>query len=202
MRSSSKASWVVLARIVRPQGRRGELLADILTDFPEKFAGRKRLFLRPGEAGDETPVREVNLEAHWLHKNRVVLKFAGVDSINDAEVLRNCDVVIPIAERMPLSGDAIYVGDLLGMTLVDVRGGRARDTGEIVDVEPEGVGPAMLVVRAEDAEPVLIPFVKAYLKRIDLPAKRIEMELPEGLIQIQGRSTGQERAPEEAQQDE
>ena len=197
--TTTDASWVILARIVRPQGRRGELLADILTDFPEKFAGRKRLFLRPGNAGPQTAIREVQLEAHWLHKNRVVLKFAGVDSINDAELLRNSDVVIPLAERAPLTGDAIYVSDLMGMRIVDVSGGSARDAGEIIDVAPEGVGPAMLVVRREGAEPVLIPFVKEYLKKIDLPAKRIEMEFPRGLIAMQGPAG--ERAQEEERED-
>jgi 16S rRNA processing protein RimM len=191
------ANWVVLARIVRPQGRRGELLADILTDFPEKFASRNRLFLRSGNAGALDPVREVNLQSHRFHKNRVVLKFTGVDSINDAELLRKYDVVIPLAERMPLAEDAIYISDLLGMRVLDVSGGSARDAGEVVDVAPEGAGPAMLAVRTQDAEPVLIPFVKAYLKKIDLPAKRIEMELPEGLMAIQAPLTAEERAQQE-----
>jgi 16S rRNA processing protein RimM len=191
------ANWVVLARIVRPQGRRGELLADILTDFPEKFASRSRLFLRPENAGALDSVREVNLQAHWFHKNRVVLKFTGVDSINDAEILRKHEVVIPLAERMPLTEDAIYISDLLGMRVLDVSSGSARDAGEVVDVAPEGAGPAMLAVRRQDAEPVLIPFVKAYLKKIDLPAKRIEMELPEGLMAIQAPLTAEERAQQD-----
>jgi 16S rRNA processing protein RimM len=183
--TTGDTSWVVLARIVRPQGRRGECLADILTDFPERFAVRKRLYLRSAVSGAPDAVREVKLEAHWLHKGRVVLKFAGIDSICEAQKLRNAEVVIPFAERVPLTGDAVYIGDLAGARIIDVSGGGARDAGEIVDVLPEGLGPAMLVVRIAEKEPVLIPFVKAYLKKVDLPAKRIEMELPEGLMALQ-----------------
>ena len=72
------ATWVLLARIVRPQGRHGEVLADIFTDFPEHFAQRKGLFLRP-PAGSQAGLREAKVEAQWLHKGRVVLKFSQVD---------------------------------------------------------------------------------------------------------------------------
>jgi 16S rRNA processing protein RimM len=175
------AAWVLLARIVRPQGRRGEVLADIFTDFPQHFAERKRLFLRPPTGA----MRETSVESHWLHKGRVVLKFAQVDSIADADNLRGFEVVIPREERMPLEGDAVYVSDLLGVRVVDVSGGGAQDAGEITDVEPEGAGPAMLVIRTPAGDELLIPFVRAYLRNIDLEAKRMEMELPLGLLAVQ-----------------
>jgi 16S rRNA processing protein RimM len=175
------AAWVLLARIVRPQGRRGEVLADIFTDFPQHFAERKRLFLRPPTGA----MRETSVESHWLHKGRVVLKFAQVDSIADADHLRGFEVVIPREERMPLEGDAVYVSDLLGVRVVDVSGGGAQDAGEITDVEPEGAGPAMLVIRTPAGDELLIPFVRAYLRNIDLEAKRMEMELPLGLLAVQ-----------------
>lgn len=199
---TSSSDWVVLAKIVRPQGRHGELLAEILTDFPESFSQRRRLFLRPGsEAGGASP-REAKLENHWFHKDRVVLKLAGVDSINDAETLRGFEVVLPIAERMPLTGDAVYVSDLVGMHVVDVVGGGEQEAGEVIDVLPEGAGPAMLVVRTGNPEPALIPFVRAYLKNVDLQARRIEMALPEGLIAVQGPLTREERLLHETQGDE
>ncbi|HEV2276482.1 MAG TPA: ribosome maturation factor RimM, partial [Acidobacteriaceae bacterium] len=135
---TSSSDWVVLAQIVRPQGRHGELLAEILTDFPESFSQRRRLFLRPGSEAGGTSLREAKLENHWFHKDRVVLKLAGVDSINDAETLRGFEVVLPIAERMPLTGDALYVSDLVGMHVIDVGGGGMREAGEIIDVLPEG----------------------------------------------------------------
>lgn len=131
-----------------------------------------------------------------------MLKFSGIDSIEDADKLRGFDVVIPFAERMPLKDGAVYISDLLGTHVVDVSGGGAREAGEIVDVLPEGAGPAMLVVRTADKEPVLIPFVKAYLRKVRLEEKRIEMELPEGLMNIQRPLTPEERLQQAAQDDE
>ena len=179
------ATWVLLARIVRPQGRRGEVLADIFTDFPERFTERKRLFLRPPPGTQLNAMREAKVESHWLHKGRVVLKFSSVDSIVDAENLRGFEVVIPREERMPLKDDAVYVSDLLGVKVIDVSHGRAEDAGEITDVEPEGTGPAMLVIRTPAGDELLIPFVRAYLRKIDIEAKRLEMELPVGLLAMQ-----------------
>jgi 16S rRNA processing protein RimM len=180
----SHATWVLLARIVRPQGRLGEVLADIFTDFPEHFVQRKGLFLRP-PTGSQAGLREAKVEAQWLHKGRVVLKFSQVDSIAGAEELRGYEVVTPREERMPLEGDAVYVSDLLGARVIDVSGGKAEDAGEITDVEPEGAGPAMLVLRNQAGEEVLIPFVRAFLKKMDVEGKRLEMELPPGLLATQ-----------------
>jgi 16S rRNA processing protein RimM len=180
----SPETWVLLAHIVRPQGRHGEVLADIFTDFPEHFSQRRRVFLRP-PGGQIDAMREVKVVSHWLHKGRVVLKFAQVDSMTEAEKLRGFDLVIPREERMPLSGDAVYVSDLLGVRVIDVSRGGCIDAGEITDVEPEGPGPAMLVVRSQAGEEILIPFVRAYLRKMDLEGKRLEMDLPDGLLAVQ-----------------
>jgi 16S rRNA processing protein RimM len=184
----SPENWVLLAHIVRPQGRHGEVLADIFTDFPEHFAQRKRLFLRPPAKSQAEAMREIKVVSHWLHKGRVVLKFAQVDSMAEAENLRGFDVVIPREERMPLSGDAVYVSDLLGVRVIDVSRGGFTDAGEITDVEPEGPGPAMLVIRTLAGEELLIPFVRAYLRKMDIEGKRLEMDLPEGLLAAQAPS--------------
>ena len=167
---------------MRPQGRNGEVLADLFTDFPQHFAQRKRLCLRPPARSPREAMREAKVDSHWLHKGRVVLKFCQVDSIADAEKLRGFDVVVPREERIPLEGDAVYVSDLLGMKVIDVSGGGAVDAGEITDVEPEGAGPALLVVRSPAGEEVLIPFVRAYLRKMDIEGKRLEMDLPRGLL--------------------
>src|ERR1700749_4409314 len=126
----SPETWVLLAHIVRPQGRRGEVLADIFTDFPEHFAQRKRLFLRSPAKSQTDAMREVKVVSHWLHQGRVVLKFAEVDSMTEAETLRGFDVVIPREERMPLSDDAVYVSDLVGVRVIDVGRGGFIDAGE------------------------------------------------------------------------
>src|SRR5579883_2046048 len=167
--------FTILARLVRPQGRHGEILADLLTDFPERFAERKRLFLVSSETS-ESSVRELALERHWLHKGRIVLKFAAVNSINDAETLRGLLVAIPSSEREPLTDDSVYVSDLIDCEVVDLAHAPVL-VGRIANVDPEA---GLLYVHREAGEEVLIPFAKAYLARVDLPRKRIEMRLPEG----------------------
>ena len=193
--------WVWLARIKRTQGRKGEVFAEILTDFPEKFSDRRNLSLLkdPSAQGADPSddVREVTLIHHWMHKGGVVLHFAGVDSISDAEELAGCVVAIPWAERAQLDKDDFYIGDLIGCMLVDVAGAEPVAVGEIEDVD-RGAGPvAMLVVipernpggepkgrRARSDDEILVPFAKDYLRRIDVDAKRVEMALPDGLVDL------------------
>jgi 16S rRNA processing protein RimM len=184
----SDANWAILARLVRPQGRRGEVFADLLTDFPERFAERKRLYLVTSETNPDV-VREVTLERHWLHKGRVVLKFAGIDSINDAELLRGLMVAIPASERAPLSDGAFYIGDLIGCEVIDVSSAPVS-VGKITDVDRE-VG--LLMVQPDGGGEVLIPFAQAYLADIDVDGKRIEMRLPEGLLDINAPISEEER---------
>ena len=179
-------NWVWLARIRRPQGRKGEVLAEILTDFPEKFAERRQLWLLPGTpASVSTSVgpRPVELTNHWLHKGGIVLHFAGVDSISAAEELKGMMVAVPQTQRAPLAADEIYIGDLIGCMLVDVAGAEAVTVGAIENVDRSGGAAPLLVVRGAHGE-VLIPFAKSYLRRIDLEGKRVEMALPEGLVDL------------------
>jgi 16S rRNA processing protein RimM len=180
--------WVWLARIRRTQGRKGEVFADILTDFPEKFVERRRLWLVPENASARVKhdPREVELVNHWLHKGGVVLHFAGVDSISEAEELAGMVVAIPQAERAALEEDDVYIGDLIGCTLVDVAGDSSsepRVIGDIEDVDRTAGPVALLVVRAVRGE-ILIPFAKGYLRRVDVASKRVEMALPEGLLEL------------------
>jgi 16S rRNA processing protein RimM len=184
--------WVWLARIRRPQGRKGEVFAEILTDFPEKFAERRGLWLlsegvavsgsRPLPVTDSTP-REAALAAFWLHKGGVVLHFSGVDSISAAEALTGRIVAIPRSQRIALADDEAYVSDLIGCSVVDVSGAAPITVGEIEDVD-RSIGPvALLIVRGPAGE-ILIPFAKSYLRKIDLEARRVEMSLPEGLAEL------------------
>jgi 16S rRNA processing protein RimM len=179
--------WVWLARVRRPQGRKGEVFADILTDFPEKFSERKRLWLLAEAAatGASALPREVELIAHWPHKGGIVLHFAGVDSISAAEILNGRIVAIPSSERATLAEDEVYIGDLIGCSLIDVSGADASGVvlGEIEDVDRTAGPVALLVVRGAAGE-ILIPFAKSYLRRLDLAGKRVEMALPEGLADL------------------
>jgi 16S rRNA processing protein RimM len=179
---TDQEQWVWLARIRRPQGRKGEVFAEILTDFPDKFASRRRLWLL-AEGASSTAPREVELRAHWLHKGGVVLHFSGIDSISAAESLSGKVVAIPRAERAALAEDEVYIGDLIGCSLVDVAGDAPVPVGQIEDVDRTAGPVALLVVRGAAGE-VLIPFAKSYLRAVDLEAKRVEMALPEGLTDL------------------
>jgi 16S rRNA processing protein RimM len=187
-------SWVWLARIRRTQGRKGEVFAEILTDFPEKFGERKRLWLvraaRPDRAlpanvseADVPLAREMELAAHWLHKGGIVLHFAGVDSISAAEELMGRIVAVPRAERVALGEDEAYISDLIGCTLVDVSGAEPFAVGAIEDVDLDA-GPTPLLIVAGKRGEILVPFAKSYLRRIDLSEKCLEMVLPEGLAEL------------------
>lgn len=178
--------WAWLARIRRPQGRKGEVFADILTDFPEKFAERRQLWLLAEAVSDARPApvpRQMDLTAHWQHKGGIVLHFSGIDSISAAETLNGLIVAIPRAERAATNEDEIYVGDLIGCALVDVARPLEATLGEIVEVDRTAGPVALLVVRGA-ADEILIPFAKSYLRKIDLESHRVEMALPEGLADL------------------
>jgi len=183
-------NWVWLARVRHTQGRKGEVFAEILTDFPERFTDRKRLWLLADASAKPAPAaapasfpREVELTAHWLHKGGIVLHFAGVDSISAAETLKGLTVAIPRSERAALDEDEVYTGDLIGCVLVDVAGIKPVIIGEIESVDRTAGPVALLVVRGAAGE-VLVPFAKNYLKKIDLETKRVEMALPVGLVEL------------------
>lgn len=180
--------WTILARLVRPQGRHGEVLADILTDFPERFAGRNQLALLSTETA-ATVARVVTLERHWLHKGRIVLKFAGIDSISDAESLRGLLVAIPASERAPLTDGSFYIGDLIGCQVIDLNTA-STSIGVVQDVDPAA---GLLQLKTPAGAELLVPFAKAYLVTMDLAGKRIKMRLPEGLLDINAPISDEER---------
>lgn len=186
--------WAWLARIRRPQGRKGEVFAELLTDFPDKFSERRRLWLvadaeavrngpAPVRSGQTAAPRAVELTAHWLHKGGIVLHFAGIDSISAAEELNGLIVAVPRSARVPLGQNEIYIGDLVGCTLVDVAAAAPVLVGEIEDVDRSAGPVPLLVVRGGSGE-VLIPFAKTYLRTLDLDNRRVEMALPEGLADL------------------
>lgn len=188
-------SWAWLARIRKPQGRKGEVFADILTDFPEKFAERKRLWLVADPDSPRTKAgvapREAELVAHWLHKGGIVLHFGTSNSISDAETLAGLIVAIPSSERTPLAEDEVYIADLVGCTLFDVAGNAPVSVGEIEEVDRTAGPVALLVVRAPGSdEEILVPFAKSFLRRIDLAGRRVEMTLPEGLVDLNASGKG------------
>ncbi|HEY2394148.1 MAG TPA: ribosome maturation factor RimM [Candidatus Angelobacter sp.] len=179
------AEFVAIARVAKTQGRHGEVAAALLTDFPELFASRKKVFACGENSGRakqalaaEQVRRELELEEHWFHKGMVVLKFAGVDSISDAEALIGSEIQIPRSERAELGSDEFYVSDLVGCTVTD----SGREIGRIKDVQ-FGSGEAPLLVIQGDKE-YLVPFAGAYIEKISMEQKRLEMKLPEGMLEL------------------
>ena len=166
--------FVTIARIRRSQGRRGEVAAELLTDFPQRFAGAEPVWL-VGSDGRHRPAR---LEGFWLHKGAVILKFAGVDDLGAAKKLAGYEVCIPAAQRRPLEGSAVYWSDLPGCRVVE--GGRELGVVRWLDPIP---GTPVLVVDTPEGE-LLVPFAEEICRRIDLAGRVIEVELPDGLLEL------------------
>jgi len=182
------AEFVTIARVAKTQGRHGEVAATLLTDFPELFETRRKLFALGGAASTKQSVaaepnrRKLDLDEHWFHKGMVVLKFAGVDSISDAETLVGSEIQIPRSERAALGSDEFYVSDLIGCTVTDSGREIGRVVGRVRDVQ-FGSGEAPLLV-IEGEKEYLVPFAAAYIEKIALEQKRLEMKLPEGLLEL------------------
>lgn len=120
----------------------------------------------------------MEIERIWRHKNALIFKFAGVDSISAAEALEGANVCIPKDERAALPEGEYYQSDLIGCQVLDAATGRL--VGVVTDWQEYG-GPPLLEVKGEDGKEVLIPFAKAICREIDPAGRRILVELPEGL---------------------
>ena len=196
--SDDANAWTVLAHLLRPQGRKGELLAELFTDFPERFEERNQVFLaKPGFSGTASAAQSATVANHWLplgrNHGRVVLAFAGIDSIEKAEVLVGLDVLIPLEERIELEDDADYISDLIGCTVFDSGTPLGIVTGVDFPTTTDGTrrledAAPLLSVETPAGEEILIPYVQSFLVSRDIAAKRIEMILPAGLADLNRQS--------------
>jgi len=124
--------------------------------------------------------RELEVEDLWPHKGLLVLKFAGVDSISQAETLVGCELQVPRSQRSKLQAGWNYVSDLVGCAVLD----QGREIGRVEDVQ-FGAGEApLLVVRDAAARLLEIPFAGAFLNSVDVERKQVRMNLPEGLLEV------------------
>jgi 16S rRNA processing protein RimM len=170
------SDFITLARVVKTQGRIGEVGAEVHSDVPNRFVEGMRLLALALDGSR----RELKVEDLWPHKGLLILKFAGIDSISDAETLLKCELQVPAEERAKLEPGWTYISDLAGCTVFD----GLRLIGKVEDVE-FGAGEApLLVVRGEAKQPYEIPYAEAYLERVDLVAKEIRMKLPERMLEI------------------
>ncbi len=172
--------WVTVARLMRTRGRRGELSAVSLSSHPERFAGLKWVALR-GAEGFPNEVRKFEVEETWEHGARLIFKFKGVDSISEAEKLRGAEVCVPLAERFPLPPDEYYQSDLVGCAVLDHRTGRRL--GRVADFLEAG-GSGLLQVEGEGGGEILIPFTGEICVRVDVERREIEIDPPEGLLEL------------------
>jgi 16S rRNA processing protein RimM len=175
---------VTLARVAKTQGRHGEIAVELHTDVPDRLHQGLRLFA----LAEDGTRRELKIEDAWPHKDFVVLKFAGVESISDAEPLVRCELQVPRGERAQLESGAAYVSDLVSCTLLD----HEREVGVVSDVR-FGAGEAPLLVVGSGKSELEIPFAQEFLVRVDLEAKCIEMNLPEGLLEVNAPLTEEEK---------
>lgn len=175
-------AWLAIARILRPRGRRGEVVVELLTDFPERFASLKRAFLE----NTETEPQRVEIAETWWQQGRLILRFAGVDSISQAECLRGRLLLIQRRERVALGENRYYLWELIGCDVICRGSGIAL--GKVTDVQPTG-GVELLRVQADrpgspEAAEWLIPFAQEICPEIDVGARRIVIDPPEGLLDL------------------
>jgi 16S rRNA processing protein RimM len=177
--------YISLARVLKTQGRYGEVAVELHSDIPGRFVEGMRLFALDENGGR----RQLKVEELWPHKGHLVLKFEGIDSISGAETLLRCELQVPQAERAALEPGWTYISDLTGCAVFD----GDREIGRIEGVE-FGAGEApLLIVRGKQKTPYEIPFAEAYLANVDLAAKQVRMRLPEGMLEINAPLTEEEK---------
>ena len=168
----TSSQLITIAKIIKTQGNRGEVAAEILTDFPDRFEHLTETILQK----DGEPPLSLTLESFWFHKKRVILKFRGIESISAAEALRSYEIKILRDALVPLEQGVYYQHDLIDCMIKDKHGYEYGKVSEVLDTG----GNYLLKIDREKGE-VLIPFVESMLVRIDLDKKEMIFDLPEGL---------------------
>ncbi len=175
---SAPDDLVAVAIVVKTRGLRGEVVADLLTDFPERFENLETLLAVKPDGKRET----LTLEEHWFQGKRIILKFAGYDSIETASALIGYEFAVPESERVELPEDEFYNWELTGCEVETIDGERI---GRVVDVMRTG-GVEMLVVESakDEKRDHLIPLAGTICVEIDIKQKRIRIDAPEGLLEM------------------
>lgn len=164
---------VAIAKLARTRGIRGELIGDLLTDFPDRFDDLKTVTaVLPGGKREE-----LRIEKFFFQKNRIVLKFESFDSIEASAKLINAEICVPESEAVALAADEFYDWELQDCTVETLEGERI---GTVREVMRTG-GTENLVV-AGDAKDYLIPFAASICPEVDVENKLIRVDLPEGLL--------------------
>ncbi|MBV9689858.1 MAG: 16S rRNA processing protein RimM [Ktedonobacteraceae bacterium] len=168
----NSTEWATIGKIVAPLGLHGELKVLSLTDIPNRFATVGKVYLGP----QRLPYA---VNAVRPYKGEVViLKLVGIDDITGAELLRNCDLAIPLDKLAQLPADSYYQHDIIGLQVRTVRG---REIGEVVDIIVTGSND-VYVMRSADGREVLVPAIKEVIKQIDLVGRMMYIEPMDGIL--------------------
>jgi 16S rRNA processing protein RimM len=174
--SENQGDLIIVARAVRTRGLKGELVADVLTDFPERFENVTEL-IGVAASGER---KQVQLESYWFQNDRMVLKFAGYDNIETAKALVGYAFGLPEAERVELEADEFYDWELEGCSVENKLG---ESIGKVREIMRTG-GVELLVVAGEAGREVFIPMAESIVVEIDIAGKKILVDPPEGLLDL------------------
>ena len=173
--SAAPGEWVAIALLGKTRGNRGEVTAVALSSKPERYESLAEVWLFGAASGPSRGER-YEVEHTWFHDGTLIFKFRGIDSIGAAEEFYGREVCVPAAARISLDQGEFFQDDLIGCDVVDRRSGESLGRVSAFD---ESGGSGTLVVGD-----LLIPFARAICVEIDPAARRIAVELPEGLKEI------------------
>ncbi len=166
---------VAIAKTTRTRGLKGELVAEMLTDFPARFENLDIVsVIKPN--GDKV---ELTLEKFWFQKNKVILKFKGFDRIEEAEGLRDCEICVPESDAVELEEGDFFDWELEECEVETIEG---EKLGRVIELMRTG-GTPNLVVKGETKD-YLIPFAETICIEVDVENKLIKVDVPEGLLEF------------------
>lgn len=166
---------VAIAKIVRTRGLKGEVVAEILTDFPDRFESLGEVTGLDPSGGRV----ELTIEKFWFQSGRIVLKFAGYDTIESAEPLRYLEICVPESETVQLEEGEYFDWELSGCRVETADG---TQIGEVRELMRTG-GTELLVVESQGRD-YLIPFAESICVEVDVETRRIVIDPPEGLLDL------------------
>lgn len=171
--TSSLASFgelVLIGRIIKPQGRKGEVVVAPVSDQPGRFPALRHVYVPDSTGG----ARTIAIQSCWPHKGRFVLKIEGVDSIDQAEDYRGVELRIAEEDLSPLDAGSYYHHQLRGLSVDDSRG---QSVGIVREILETGSAPVLVIDGAKGE--VLVPLADAFVREINLPSGKMVINRPE-----------------------
>ncbi len=166
---------VAIAKLAKSRGLRGEIVADVLTDFPERFDDLETVIALLPDGTKQA----LKIERFFFQKGRIVFKFAGFDSIEAVEIFRGAEICVPESEAVELDTDEFFDWELEDCEVETVTG---EKIGRVKELLRTG-GTEILVVQGADKD-YLIPFAETICTSVDVKNKLIKVDLPEGLLEF------------------